>query len=210
MFDVCILFGIHLHSNPHSLISRQSYEHMFSFHCSNASTTWRGEMPGWHFDMLFAADRFGIITSPLPWNFLISCSLNVNLALSKRAATLWIHRVLFPPSPSSSSFFFFFCFFFSCSLRSLTWQLLFLIFSLAVSRGSKFCLSIGVTKSYTCCTRGYILSTKTQWRYPHEPMMLCWNRKHQISIMNRKIIAKSTGKSVSRKHLSLHINNTLT
>lgn len=71
------------HPPPH-----QSHEHiMFSFHCSGVSASWRGT-PGWHFDMLFSLDSLSIITSR---NFLISCWLNVNLALPGWGTAGWIH-----------------------------------------------------------------------------------------------------------------------
>lgn len=98
---VYVLFGLHQHppfDSPPSL--HQSLKHMFSFHCGNAPTTWRGEVSGWQLDTLFAADRFGIITSRFPWNFLISHSLTVNPALPGRGVTVWITGI-------SSSFFFF-------------------------------------------------------------------------------------------------------
>lgn len=58
-----------------------------------------GGMPGCHFDMLFAADRFRIITSRLPGNFLISLSLIVSLALPGWGMTPHPHSYPHPPLP---------------------------------------------------------------------------------------------------------------
>lgn len=76
-------------------------------------------MPGWHFDMQFAADSFRIITSLLLWKSLISRPLAVVVALP--VAELRLQE--FPPL---ISLFFIFCW--------NIWQLLFLIFSPASSQ----------------------------------------------------------------------------
>lgn len=80
----------------------QSHAHTLSFPYRGTPTTWRWEeMPGWHFDMLFAADSFRIITSRLPWNFLISLSLIVSPALPGWGTTPHPHPPLLIPSSFS-------------------------------------------------------------------------------------------------------------
>lgn len=61
-------------ASSRSQASHQSHEHMFSSHCRIAPPpTWR-EGEGRHFDTLFAADSFRIITPRLPRKLLTSHS----------------------------------------------------------------------------------------------------------------------------------------
>lgn len=102
--QVCI-FALCLYCTSHHLTCSTT----LSVSCTHAQFSLQrytnhlemGEMPGWHFDMLFAADSFRIITSRLPWNFLISLLLIVSPALPGWGTTPHPHPPLLIPSSFS-------------------------------------------------------------------------------------------------------------
>lgn len=111
MFNVflsSVLFGLLSQNPPHQ--PSLSGTHVWFLGAAAHQPPGGGKCLGGILTCCFAADSFRIITSPLPWDFLISRSLNVNLALPGRGATV----------PSFSLHLPHFFFFFKLLLADLT------------------------------------------------------------------------------------------